>query len=49
MQMFGFPGHVSRIDALYERSADGQILLFTGDTYWVSDGNSFLGTLCFVL
>jgi hypothetical protein len=42
-QMFEFPAHVDRIDALYERSADGRILLFTGDTYWITDGSTFVG------
>ena len=43
-QMFGFPSSVERIDAVYERS-DGNILFFSGDLFWTSDGNYFIGNL----
>ena len=43
-QMFGFPSSVDRIDAVYERS-DGNILFFSGDLFWISDGNYFIGNV----
>ena len=43
-QMFGFPSSVERIDAVYERS-DGNILFFSGDLFWISDGNYFIGNM----
>jgi len=41
-QMFGFPKGIENIDAVYERNHDGNILFFTGHSYWISDGNSFI-------
>ena len=43
-QMFGFPSNIQKIDAVYERM-DGNILFFTGNKYWISDGNSFIGMI----
>jgi len=40
-QMFGFPETVEVIDAAYERPG-GDLVFFTGDSYWVSDGNYFI-------
>lgn len=36
------PAHVSHIDAIYERPADGAIILFNGAQYWTFDGNDFI-------
>ena len=41
-QMFGFPKGFGKIDAVYERP-DGNILFFTQDSFWISNGNSFIG------
>ena len=41
-QMFGFPRGLENIDAVYERT-DGNIIFFTGDSFWISNGNSFIG------
>ena len=35
---------ILRIDAVYERDLDGKIIFFSGNKYWIYDGNSFLGT-----
>ena len=43
-QMFGFPSSVERVDAGYER-LDGNIIFFTGNSFWISDGNSFIGKI----
>ena len=40
--MMKFILSVDRIDAVYERS-DGNILFFSGDLFWTSDGNYFIG------
>ena len=41
--MFKFPAGLSRIDAVYERYTDGNILFFSGNKYWITDGNDFKG------
>lgn len=35
------PENVKKIDAAYQR-ADGNMVLFTGDLYWVYDGSHFV-------
>jgi len=42
-QMFGFPTGLNRVDAVYERYSDGEILFFSGNKYWISNGNVFTG------
>jgi hypothetical protein len=42
--MFGFSSSVDRIEAVNELP-DGNILFFSRDFYWISDGNYFIGNL----
>ncbi|XP_053692504.1 matrix metalloproteinase-2-like [Sabethes cyaneus] len=37
-----FPKHIARIDAVYEREFDNSIVLFSGNRYWIFDGQNFL-------
>ncbi|KAI0241933.1 Matrix metalloproteinase-14 [Lamellibrachia satsuma] len=36
---YGLPDNFDKVDALYERSADGKIVFFSGRKYWIFDGN----------
>merc|ERR1712062_49086 len=39
-QMFiGLPDNVHKVDAVYERPGDNYILFFTGNQYWVTNGD----------
>uniref|UniRef100_T1IJX9 Peptidase metallopeptidase domain-containing protein n=1 Tax=Strigamia maritima TaxID=126957 RepID=T1IJX9_STRMM len=38
-QLFRFPRRVKRIDAAYERPQDNKIVFFTGNQYYLFDGN----------
>lgn len=38
----GLPRTVQKIDAVYQRPQDYHIVFFTGDVYWVFDGNTFV-------
>ncbi|XP_058462247.1 matrix metalloproteinase-2-like [Malaya genurostris] len=38
----GFPRHVQRIDAVYERESDNSVVLFSGKQYWIFDGLNYL-------
>ncbi|XP_051169805.1 matrix metalloproteinase-17-like [Leptopilina boulardi] len=41
-QLFhGLPNYVTKIDAAYQREIDSSIVLFSGDKYWIYNGNSF--------
>uniref|UniRef100_A0A1B6DEQ4 Peptidase M10 metallopeptidase domain-containing protein n=2 Tax=Clastoptera arizonana TaxID=38151 RepID=A0A1B6DEQ4_9HEMI len=37
-----FPSSVKKIDAVYEREDDSNMVFFTGKRYWVFDGNDFI-------
>ncbi|XP_063226016.1 matrix metalloproteinase-2-like [Bacillus rossius redtenbacheri] len=37
-----FPETVKRIDAAYQRPTDGNLIFFTGDHYWVFNGDNFV-------
>ncbi|XP_055523786.1 matrix metalloproteinase-2-like isoform X2 [Wyeomyia smithii] len=37
-----FPTYITRIDAVYEREFDNSIVLFSGNRYWIFDGQNFL-------
>lgn len=38
----GLPRTVQKIDAVYQRPQDYHIVFFTGNVYWVFDGNTFV-------
>lgn len=40
---YGLPKWVNKIDAVFERTTDGKIIIFIGDKYWVFNGNQRLG------
>ncbi|XP_069673369.1 matrix metalloproteinase-25-like [Periplaneta americana] len=36
------PNDIVKIDAIYQRDTDGSIILFTGNKYWVYNGDNFI-------
>ncbi|XP_024946353.1 matrix metalloproteinase-17 [Cephus cinctus] len=39
---YDLPEDITRIDAAYERQSDANIILFTGNRYWVYNGDKFV-------